>query len=891
MENPNSAFDPANLPAFVATGPLEIDLNEIEHQFYMFDHRCVGCIVLMCIHPADSEIMGRVSLSGDLIEDCFWLPLTLPQVGQALSLVVPVRGKVDYGSSYTLRLEGFRLVDGSSIDPIEMTLTTRPRAIQNPAYFKHDTTALEAARQGIVLLKNDESVLPLREGSMLNLFGEGVTNYRIGATGAGRINPRFSLNLRDALRFTSCFSLNEELSTLYETPSNTVPSKAALERAKEKNDTAVIVLTRGTGENIDNSPLPGEYYLSDNEHDMISAICSVFGKTVVILNTGYPIDMRWTESYNIKALIYTGLAGQASAQALCEILDGRISPSGKLPDTWAWDYWDIPASVNFITRKEGEKPILTDEDVWVDTCYEEGIYVGYRYFETFQKEVAFPFGHGLSYTDFTMEVQSPVYNGTEVRIDAVVTNIGREPGREVVMAFVKLPGTSQEQPTRQLVAFGKTDVLLSGKSQTISLCIAQKNLTTYNVERSAYLLEKGAFDFYVGSSVKKAKHCGSIFRKEDSVLLQTRHRLPCPVEIDEMSQTGKLWPRGGMTIVREDAHSLDKLLRRNWVESNNSFFRSPTERILYDALAYDPSKLDGFVSQLSTDTLARLNMMYGHGWSMDAKGEAGRMAPLKEFDVPSYVCADGNCGVNVNKPNIGMPTSTVVCATFNPHLAREVGRVIGEEAVENDVQLILAPGMNIHRNPLCGRHAEYFSEDPYLTGVMAAAQVQGLHDAGVSDSVKHLATNNCETARQRNHSLVGERALREIYLRAFEVLIDHVKPDSIMTSYNALNGCMCGCDPVLLEGILREEFGFDGFVMTDWNSYNTVDMVDSVNAGVSWLTPGENDGSRVAVLLKAIEAGRISRARLEENIKRMIAIMIRRMGKGGEINEDLLQST
>jgi beta-glucosidase len=218
----------------------------------------------------------------------------------------------------------------------------------------------------------------------------------------------------------------------------------------------------------------------------------------------------------------------------------------------------------------------------------------------------------------------------------------------------------------------------------------------------------------------------------------------------------------------------------------------------------------------------------------------------------------------------------VVCATFNSDLAKEVGRVIGEEAAENGIQMILAPAMNIHRNPLCGRHAEYFSEDPYLAGKMAAGYVQGLHEAGISDSVKHFAANNCETARKRNHSLVGERALREIYLRAFEVLINSVKPDTIMTSYNALNGSMCGSDPILLEGILRDDFGFDGFVMTDWTSYDTVDMVEAVNAGISWLTPGENDGSRVTVLEKAVAEGRITRERLIENARRVFAVLIKR---------------
>lgn len=865
-------FDPANLPPFLAMGPLEYDMNEIEHRFYMFDRRCVGCVVLMCMRPADTGIPGRVTLDGKHVEDCFWMSLTTQ-----LAIAIPVRGKVEYDNTYTLRLEGFQTTDGTAIDPVEMPLTTKPRPQVDPAYAAHDEVALEAARQGMVLLKNKSGVLPLKADATLNLFGEGVTNYRIGATGAGRINPRFVYDLRSAVKETSDFQLNPELDALYAVPANVVPDRGVLERAKALSDTAVVILTRGTGENIDNAPLPGEYYLSAEEDAMIAAICEVFEKIVVVLNSGYPMDMRWTEKYDIDALLYTGLAGQASTQALLEILDGRTNPSGKLPDTWTWDYNDIPASVNFLARKAGEAPIMADDDVWVDTCYEEGIYVGYRYFETFGKAVAFPFGHGLSYTRFDMEAQKPVRNGDGVRIDVTVENIDNAPGREVVMVYAKLPATSQEQPIRQLVAFAKTDLLVPGERQTLTLDIRQKYLATYSVREQVWLLEKGTFEFYVGGSVREAKLCGTVERTETATLAAAKYALPCPVAFEEMSLHGKQWPTGGLTRVREGIHALTNTAPRDSFKPAPIQAERPQQTISYDDAKQNPALLDAFVTQMDTETLARVGMMYGHGWSMDGKGEAGRLAPLPEYGVPDYVCADGNCGVNVNKPNIGMPTSVVVCATFNAPLVREIGRVIGEEAVENDIDMILAPAMNIHRNPLCGRHAEYFSEDPYLAGVMAAAQVQGFHDAGVADSVKHVAANNCETARKRNHSLVGERALREMYLRAFEVLIDHVKPDTIMTSYNALNGCMCGSDATLIEGIFREEFGFDGFAMLDWTSYDTVDMVEAVNAGISWLTPGENDGSRVAVLMQAVQEGKLSRDRLAENAKRVFAMMIRRL--------------
>ncbi len=274
--------------------------------------------------------------------------------------------------------------------------------MEDSRYAEHDAVAKQAAREEMVLLKNKDNILPLSQDTVLNLFGEGVTNFRIGATGAGRIYPRFTRSLREAVMETSSFRLNSELDEFYRQPLNRTPDSDLLVRSYEQSDTAVIILTRGTGENIDNAPLPGEYYLTADEESMIAAVCEVFEKTVVVLNTGYPIDMRWTAKYDIKDIIYSGLAGQSATEVLCEILDGRTNPSGKLPDTWSWDYFDIPASVNFYNRKPDEAPILADDEVWVDTCYEEGIYVGYRYFETFGRDVAYPFGHGLSYTSFTI---------------------------------------------------------------------------------------------------------------------------------------------------------------------------------------------------------------------------------------------------------------------------------------------------------------------------------------------------------------------------------------------------------------------------------------------------------------------------------------------------------
>ena len=316
---------------------------------------------------------------------------------------------------------------------------------------------------------------------------------------------------------------------------NIVPDRDALLRARAQNDKAIIILTRGTGENIDNNPLPGEYYLSDEEEKMIDAICNVFEKTVVVLNTGYPIDMRWTETYNIKAILYVGLAGQAATEVLCEILDGRTNPSGKLPDTWIWDYSDNPTSVNFMTRNAGESPILSDDAVWVDTCYEEGIYVGYRYFETFGKSVAFPFGHGLSYTDFAIDaIQHPNH---PFNFDVTITNTGTCAGREVVTIYAKLPGTVLEQPTRQLVAFAKTNELKPGEVEILTLCVNRKYLATYHPEQKAWIFEKGMLELYVGGNVRDAKHFCTLTQAETEILLTSAFEMPGPADFAQCSSS------------------------------------------------------------------------------------------------------------------------------------------------------------------------------------------------------------------------------------------------------------------------------------------------------------------------------------------------------------------
>lgn len=861
-------------------GSLQYDPVEIEHPMYMFNHQCVGCVVLRCAVNPDRNHLGRALLDGVKLPECFVFDFVGQNMPPVPILGVRVRGYVEYGKHYTLTLEGFRNEEGEEIEPVSYPLTVPERSKPAAGHEAHDAVALQAAREGMVLLKNESGVLPLAEGTVLNLFGSGVTNYRISAIGAGKINPRYVVGIREAIELNGSFTLNPELDDFYRAPQDGTPDREMLLRARALSDTAVIMLTRGTGENIDNQPIPGEYYLTEAEESMIAAVSGVFDKTVAVLNTGYPIHMEWIRKYGIKAVLYSGIAGQGGAQALCEILSGQVNPSGRLTDTWAWDYYDIPSSVNFYCPPEGGRPVLADDVIWADTCYEEGIYVGYRYFESFGKQAAFAFGHGLSYTEFERKAgPARLQEDGGWQVEVSVTNVGSRSGKEVVALYVKLPGTLQEQPAKQLAAFSKTKELAPGQTQTLLLKIARKQLATYLKSRNAWVLEPGETVLYLGGSVQEACVCGSIVHKEEVSIQKLKYRMDSPLLLEEISWEGRQWPAGGNTKLRPELESLSYQRTPQLQRKGRALPKSCGQVITWPQVVSNPDLLEAFVGQMTQQELCRLNVMYCENWGMEKKGAAGSLAVLEPYELPDYTVCDGNSGLNLFVPNIGMPASVVTCSSWNTALARKVGKVIGEEAVENGIRLVLATAMNIHRNPLNGRNPEYFSEDPCLAGIMAGSQVKGMHEAGISDSVKHVICNNCETSRKRNHSLVGERALRGIYLRAFEMLIDTEKPDTIMTSYNGCNGCMTAENTVLLEGIFREELGFDGFVMTDWNSYDTADMARAVNAGVSWLTPGEKDGTRVSFLMEAVRRGEISMEILQENIYRMMRIILLREKK------------
>lgn len=859
-------------PLLFGMGPLVYDFHDIDGLYYMLDRKLGGCLVMMWAKPMNGEIQGRVTLDGMPVSGCVCRFMAI--MANMWILGIPLRGLVtEEGKEYQLHVEGYVDEDGNEMNPQDFIVTGAVMDAPDPANLPHERVALQAAREGIVLLKNEKNVLPVKEDTVFNLFGRGIHEFRIGAVGAGKINPRYSVNFIEAVERREGYSLNQDLVRFYGCDRDLIPPEEMLETAKGLSDTAFVLLTRAAGENQDASTEKGEYYLTDEEDALLAKVSAVFTHTVVILNVGYPIDVTFAEKYKVDGLLYLGYAGMLAGEALLDIITGVVNPSGKLPDTWAKDYYDIPASQNFYDSRDKER--LTAEcDVYIDTVYEEDIYVGYRYFTSFQVRPAYPFGFGLSYTNFVIEPENLKFTGTELQANIHVKNMGDRAGKEVVQLYVAKPDTEIEKAAKELVFFEKTRELQRMEEETFSVNVPAAHLTSYSEEKAAYLLEAGEYVVFVGNSAE-AEECGRFRVDETSIIKQVSNLMQPDKKFVRLSARNQdSYPQGRDSGVVAGKTTFEPYAAR---KEYKAVFEAqkPLKKLSFADVKADLSKAAAFVAQLSDEELARLCVCASAGWGMEGIGEAGKVFKLEAYDMPNFPVSDGNSGVNLNLKNIGMPSGATIGASFNKKLASEIGRVIGEEAVSFGVPLILAPAFNIHRNPLNGRQPEYFSEDPYLAGTMAGYYSKGMESAGCGSCYKHFLGNNAESTRKRNQSVISERAIREIYFKAFEYAMEVHMPASFMTAYNAVNGVPTSADPELLLGMLEEENGFDGFIMTDWTSYDTADVAKMVAAGNCWITPGSLDNTYTDQILKGLENGTIQPERLRDNVTRLIRTMAR----------------
>lgn len=689
---------------------------------------------------------------------------------------------------------------------------------------KYLETSARAVSGGIVMLKND-GALPLKQGGTAAVFGRIQLHYYKSGTGSGgMVNVSKVIGITDGL-LDAGYKLDEQLLNAYREWDEQNPfdygegwggepwsqkemplTDELVGGAASRADAAIVIIGRTAGEEMDNKLEKGAFLLSDLEEDMLRRVTSAFDKTVVLLNTGGLIDMSFMDRYPVSAVMYVWQGGMVGGAGTAAVLTGEVSPSGKLPDTIAYEISDYPSDKFFGSG---------DMD-----CYGEDIYVGYRYFETFAKDrVHFPFGFGMSYTSFDITASDFKLDGDKVTGSVNVKNTGSTPGREVVQIYFSAPQGKLGKPARVLCGFDKTRTLQPGESQTLSFEIPLESVASYDDSgvtghKSAWILEQGGYVFYAGADVRSASEAYSLTLPE-TVVRQCKSALgPLTAfkrmvnsggkpEFEDVPLTGEAFPHDHAKLPAEIPQTGDRGIRlADVVNGKNT--------------------LEEFTAQLTDYDLSCIIRGEGMGSPKVTAGTAaafgGVSDTLTALGIPCACCDDGPSGMRLDcgTKAFSLPNGTLLASTFDRSLMTELFTFMGLEMHTNQVDCLLGPGMNIHRHPLNGRNFEYFSEDPYLTGEMASAELAGLHSTGAEGTIKHFCGNNRETRRHFLDSVISERALREIYLRGFENAVKKGGAKSVMTTYGQVNGVWTAGNYGLVTGILRDDWGFDGFTMTDW---------------------------------------------------------------------------
>ncbi len=721
------------------------------------------------------------------------------------------------------------------------------------------------AADGAVLLKND-GALPLEKGTRVSLFSRVSRSwFYVGYGSGGDVNRPYEVSLAQGIKNCEALELNEELDKIYadweaQNPINhgvwgkwplyypDMPlTDAIVSRAANVSDVAIVTIGRSAGEDRDNLLEKGSYYLTDSEVKMLNLTTKFFKKVIVLLNVGGIIDMSWVKGYGerISAVMYVWQGGMESGNAVADLLSGKVSPSGKLTDTIAERYEDYLSSANF-----GGKDY---------NYYAEDIYVGYRYFETFKKDcVLYPFGFGLSYTDFKYGKAKvkPCEDGFEVSLN--IKNIGKFSGKEAVQVYVEKPCGALGNPSRELVGFAKTKELAPNESEKVNIFIPFYCLTSYDDcgdsgFRYAYVTEKGEYNFFVGKNVRDAECVYTYYQEKTEIFVQLK-QASAPESSFEIicAREGK---SGRVEKIKNSPSQRFDLGARIINNLPPDIPMTGDRGIKLSDVKNGKNTLEEFTAQLSLDELEAITRGdYKMDSALGAKGNAGAFGgvldSLREKGVKPIITTDGPSGIRLRASCSLIPIGTLLACTFDTALVEELYSAISKEMKDRGTDVLLAPGINIHRNPLCGRNFEYYSEDPFLTGKIAVAAVQGIQSAGVSACPKHFAVNSQEYRRNMNDSRLTERALREIYLKGFEICVKEAAPKNIMTSYNRINGVYGHYNYDLCTTILRGEWNYNGCVMTDWwmksershEFENVTDQAYRVRAQVDVLMPG---GARV----------------------------------------------
>lgn len=786
-----------------------------------------------------------------------------------------------------------------------------------------------------VLLRRDKS-FPLGSPCTIAAFGNGVRKTIKGGTGSGEVNSRFFVNVEEGLEQAGFKVVTKSWLDAYDKVRSEAKKRfiATVKREarehhkmavfycmgmamaepeheiplvtddNQKADAAVFVLARDSGEGNDRRPIKGDVLLTDAERRDILKLSQTYEKFMLVLNTGGPVDLSGLES--VKNILVLSQLGVETGSALADILLGRLNPSGKLATTWsAWD--DYCTQGTFGDRN--------------DTDYREGIYVGYRYFDSVGKTALFPFGFGLSYSSFRIDPQPVEMSGTKVSVRADVTNMGSLAGKEVVQVYVSCPQGRLGKPYQDLAGFAKTPFLEGNRSETVEIGFDLKDIASYDEDQASFVLEKGDYIIRVGNSSTHTMPIAVINLDEDATVSRNRniggkpsfkdwrpedssdHEIPTYVPVLSI----RACDIETKTVSYESAYPIDeqilKLSDEQLAIANvGGAFTGGSKAT--EIIGNASSSVAGAAGE-STPRLASLDfrtMAMADGpaglrlkpeFYRDSKGVAHAVGSshsesFMEF-LPAIVKwamnraggkrkAPKGCTVE-NQWCTAIPIGTAIAQSWNTDFARLCGDIVGTEMEMFHVQLWLAPALNIHRSILCGRNFEYFSEDPLISGKMAAALTQGVQShPGCGTTIKHYATNNQETNRYGCSSNVSERALREIYLKGFGIAVRESQPKAVMSSYNLLNGKHTAESRDLIEYVLRREFGFEGIVMTDWwianglmNSkddlHPTVQAKLTASAGSDIFMPGRKIDYES--MLEGLKDGSLSREQLQINATRI----------------------
>lgn len=762
------------------------------------------------------------------------------------------------------------------------------------ASFKHISLSRKAATEGMVLLKNENAALPLKKGEKIALFGKATIEYIKGGGGSGDVHTPYICNIfegfsdkdvqiymplvdfykeyvkKESVNIPTQAQINATWDIVnamefctkrddmtYDTfasmhvPEAKVPDEF-IEAAAKNADTAVITISRFSAEGVDRRPRGGDYYLSDLEKDLIDKAGKLFKKVIIVINSGATIDCEYfAENESVDAVLFTWQGGLEGGSAIADILTGDVNPSGKLADTIAKSYDCFPCK----------------EDFW--ECfdhldYSDDIYVGYRYFETIpggKEMVRYPFGFGLSYTSFDVTNKVCLENDGKILAIAEVKNTGAAAGREVVQVYFSAPQGKLGKPARVLAAYKKTKLLQPNEKEILVMSFDINAMASFDdlgkIQKSAYVLEKGTYKFYIGTDVRSAEKVAFEYEiKKDAVTEQLKDWCkPFKLEKRMLSDgTFEKLPTG------EESYF--------YAKNEPTGATAPEKEVMFDKVGEEIS-IDEFVSQFTLEEL--MDFVGGH--APTGVANTGCFGGLKRLGVPPVPTADGPAGLRL-EPETGIsttawPCATLLACTWDEDLISEVGAAGGAEVRENNLGVWLTPALNIHRDPLCGRNFEYYSEDPLVAGKSAAAAIRGIQSKKVAVSMKHFACNNKEANRMGCDSRISERALREIYLKGFEIAVKEGDPWTVMSSYNLINGQHTSESYELLTGILRNEWGFKGMVTTDWGVKN--DPVKEVKAGNDMkMHCGYPED-----LKAAYDEGNLTRADLELCVKRILEMFLK----------------